>query len=409
MDREYPFPKRTDGHPKLVQLIKRLFEEHADAVSLAGGVPLTIFVWDTDHSSPLIKEALAADGVIKALEKQNALLVKEGPQSLNDVLTRFVSGEADERATREKNNPAYHAANPALHRRLSDSWHRFFVAAKEKKLDVFYPETDGLAAQQKGSGAALDRYVEDEKRTVSAQRFVNAVAETGGRACSGLLLRVVSEAMPNVYSRAVEAVDHFRSVRRGDELNHSSATAIAERRGKRPAVVHYGAAHGALHDAIAAIGPTAGITIITSRRTAFEVVPTQRLGQYVYFAAEDEIVRVPEGVKERAAFIERLADPENAHDPHPQSHEEDMQCFDRVLALQDPLWLIGREARRLNPHIASGNAEAGEKIMRALKQQLEKPGSGWPTLQSLSQPDEENTYRRYLPVLPDSKVRGRDG
>lgn len=405
MDREYPFTRRTDGHPKLALLIERLLREHESGAEPAAGNALALFLWDTDHSSPLIKEALGSEQLVRALTKRNAMLVKEGPSSLNEVLARFVDGKADELATRAKNDPAYHAANPELHRRLSDSWHRFFVAAKQTQLDVFHPEPDRLTSQQDGDNAETKPFLRAAGRANPARRLVSALVEAGGRACTAVLVGALGDSEPELVSRAMKEHTEFTADRRGADLNTSVAKAIQARRGGRPVLVHYGAGHGALEGEIAKDGPTIGITIITSRRTPLVLVPEQRLGKFVYFAAEDEVVSVPMDARERAAFIERLVLPEHPHDPRAQSREERLHCFDRVLALKDPLWLIGREARALNARIGPSDTEAGEMLLRRLRREYEKShfqglplDGGYPAF-----------YQRPMPTGPEVKGRGRGG
>jgi|GEM_PF-4994886 len=97
----YPFPKRAGGHPNFVALLERLYAEHAAKrkADIDAGRPdpggLTVISWDTNHTSPIIKEALANPGAagrtaMSVLAAHRAVYVDEGG-SFVELLARLSS------------------------------------------------------------------------------------------------------------------------------------------------------------------------------------------------------------------------------------------------------------------------------------------------------------------------------
>lgn len=165
-------------------------------------------------------------------------------------------------------------------------------------------------------------------------------------------------------------------------MNEPAAASMNDYKGDRNALIHFGSSHSALYGKIS--GEKKSITMITSERTPWVIGENRRLEDYVYFAAEDKVVPVPTDVKERAAFIERLAHPKDPIELAAQTKEQKLACMDTLLQspeLKDigqtfraTLSAESRAIKKIPEHPSNNDLAAlGQSLVKEMKGEVAYP------------------------------------
>jgi len=288
----YPFPKRAGGHPNFVALLERLYAEHAAKrkADIDAGRPdpggLTVISWDTNHASPILKEALANPDVagrtaMSVLAAHRAVYVDEGGSFKSRLFAQYMRGKINDQALPREIAMSYSLAIPELRDRINQSYADVWQAVKQQGVALFYPEPEKATV------------IEVSFKLSMGGSILGSLQNLGGNACGGVFQEPVRQWLSKeALDRIAVDNERFYAWRSGTDMNQMTAYAANERIAGHNAFVHYGAGHGVLYGMIN--GEKVGITMLTSQTVPIDLKrPEVHLGDYVYFAAEDKVVKVP--------------------------------------------------------------------------------------------------------------------